>query len=403
MTEKPRKPSELARVPSPLLGDIREMIEDARAAVASAVNARLTMLYWRIGRRVGQEILRGARAEYGAEIVSALARQLEVDYGTGFSEKNLRRMIQLAEVFPDEKIVVALIRQLSWTHFLALIPLKDPLQRDFYAEMCRVERWSVRTLRQKIASMLYERTALSRKPAELAKLELRALREEDRMTPDLVFRDPYLLDFLGLKDTFQEKDLEAAILRELEAFIMELGRGFTFVARQKRITVDGDDFYMDLLFFHRDLRRLVAVELKLDKFRPDHKGQMELYLRWLDKHERKAGEESPLGIILCAGKNTEQIELLELSRSCIHVAEYLTVLPPKDVLQRKLHEAIVRSRLALENRSERTGAAGELGPQATVKKHLTVHRKESPSAKKKQRKRHKRKPERRPKAENEGR
>jgi predicted nuclease of restriction endonuclease-like (RecB) superfamily len=200
---------------------------------------------------------------------------------------------------------------------LDAFPRPDPpegtLQRDFYAKICRVERWSVRTLRQKIASLLYERTALSRKPAELAKLELRALREEDRMTPDLVFRDPYLLDFLGLKDTFQEKDLETAILREWEAFIMELGRGFTFVARQKRITVDHDDFYLDLLFFHRDLCRLVAVELKLDKFRPDHKGQMELYLRWLDQHERKPGEESPLGIILCAGKNTEQIELLELS------------------------------------------------------------------------------------------
>jgi hypothetical protein len=193
MTEISRESSELVEVPNPLLGDIRKMIEETRAAIASAVNARLTMLYWRIG----QEILRGARAQYGAEIVSALARQLEWDYGTGFSEKNLRRMIQLAEVFSDEKIVVALIRQLSWTHFLALIPLKDPLQRDFYAEMCRVERWSVRTLRQKIASMLYERTALSRKPAELAQLELRALREEDRMTPDLVFRDPYLLDFLG--------------------------------------------------------------------------------------------------------------------------------------------------------------------------------------------------------------
>jgi len=235
MIEKPRKPSELAAVPRRLLGDIQEMIEDARAAVASAVNARLTMLYWRIGRRISQEILGGARAQYGAEIVSALARQLESDYGTGFAEKNLRRMIQFGEVFPDERIVVALIRHLSWTHFLALIPLKDPLQRDFYAEMCRIERWSVRTLRQKIASMLYERTALSRKPAELAKLELHALREEDRMTPDLVFRDPYLLDFLGLKDTFQERDLEAAILRELEAFIMELGRGFAFVARQKRI------------------------------------------------------------------------------------------------------------------------------------------------------------------------
>lgn len=280
-------------------------------------------------------------------------------------------MARFAECFPDSEMIATLSRQLSWSHFREILPLEKPLQREFYAEMCRVERWSVRTLRQKIASMLYERTALSKKPDELAELELQGLREEDRMTPDLVFRDPYLLDFLGLKGAYQEKDLEAAILRELEAFIMELGAGFTFVARQKRITVDHDDFYLDLLFFHRDLRRLVAVELKLDKFRPDHKGQMELYLRWLDKRERKPGEDTPLGIILCAGKNTEQIELLELGRSGIHVAEYLTVLPPKDILKRKLHEAIERSRLAIENRAD---DAGEAFAKTTIKGKMAVRR-----------------------------
>jgi len=335
---------------SDLFADVRRMIEETRAGVAVTVNAGLTMLYWRIGRRIGQEILKGERAEYGKEIVSALARQLTTEYGRGFSEKSLRHMIRFAEAFPDERIVSALMRQLSWTHFLAIIYLPEPLQRDFYAEMCRVERWSTRTLQKKIGGMLYERTALSRKPEELARIELDALRDEDRMAPDLVFRDPYLLDFLGLKDTFLEQDLEAAILRELESFLLELGAGFTFVARQKRITLDGDDFYLDLLFFHRDLRRLVAVELKLDRFRPDHLGQMEMYLRWLDKHERKPGEEAPLGIILCAGKKQERIELLELDASGIHVAEYLTVLPPKDVLRRKLHAAIELSRRQIENR-----------------------------------------------------
>lgn len=347
-----KKVTDLAVISTELIGDIRTLIEETRSAVAVTVNAGLTMLYWRIGKRVNEEILKGKRADYGAEIVSTVSRQLETDYGRGFGEKNLRRMIQFAEAFPDEKIVVSLIRQLSWTHFIALIPLKQSLQREFYAEICRVERWSVRTLRKKIGSMLYERTALSKKPEELARIELDALRADDKLTPDLVFRDPYLLDFLGLKDAFQEKDLEAAVLRELESFIMELGAGFTFVARQKRLIVDEDDFYLDLLFFHRDLRRLVAVELKLDKFRPAHKGQMELYLRWLDKYERKENEASPLGIILCAGKNTEQIELLELGRSGIHVAEYLTELPPKDVLKRKLHEAIARSKLFLENHGE---------------------------------------------------
>ena len=346
------KTPDLQPAPAQLLGDIRKMIEESRASVAVAVNAGLTMLYWRIGSRISEEILRGKRAEYGEQIVHALSAQLSMDYGEGFSKRNLFNMIRFAHVFSDVKIVSALMRQLSWTHFRTIIYINESLKREFYAELCRVERWSTRTLKKKIDSMLYERTALSKKPAELAKLELEALREEDRLSPDLVFRDPYLLDFLGLKDAYQEKDLEAAILRELESFLMELGVGFTFIARQKRITVDHDDFYLDLLFFHRGLRRLVAVELKLDRFRPAYKGQMELYLRWLDKYERKPTENSPLGIILCAGKNSEQIELLEMGRSGIHVAQYLTELPPRDVLKRKLKDAIARSRMALNARSE---------------------------------------------------
>ncbi|HSA01947.1 MAG TPA: PDDEXK nuclease domain-containing protein, partial [Candidatus Paceibacterota bacterium] len=307
------------RAPSadPLIGDIRALIEETRSAVAVTVNAGMTLLYWRIGKRICDDILRKERAGYGDEIVATLSRQLTTDYGGGFSEKSLRHMILFSETFPELEIVSTLSRQLSWSHFKEIIYLKQPLQKEFYAEMCRVERWSVRTLRDKIASMLYERTALSRKPEELARTELESLREQDRMTPDLVFRDPYMLDFLGLKDSYSEKDLESAILREIESFLLELGAGFSFIARQKRMTVDGDDFYLDLLFFHRDLRRLVAVELKLDKFRPDHFGQMALYLRWLDKYERKPGEEAPLGIILCSGKDDERVELLELSQSGI--------------------------------------------------------------------------------------
>ncbi|MCX5971747.1 MAG: PDDEXK nuclease domain-containing protein [Coprothermobacterota bacterium] len=337
----------------PLLDDLRRMIEETRQGVAATVNTALTLLYWRIGKRIREEILKGERAEYGEQIVSTLSRLLMTEYGSGFSAKNIHHMMHFFEAFPNEPIVSTLSRQLSWSHFKEIIYLKLPLQKDFYAEMCRIERWSVRTLRQKIASMLYERTALSKKPEELARIELDALRDEDRLTPDLVFRDPYFLDFLGLTGAFQEKDLEAAIIREMEAFILELGIGFSFVARQKRITVDEDDFYLDLLFFHRDLRRLVAIELKLDKFRPEHKGQMELYLRWLDRYERKQGEQAPLGMILCAGKKEEQIELLELGSSGIHVAEYLTSLPPKELLREKLHRAIVLAR----GRLEMSGAA----------------------------------------------
>lgn len=166
----------------------------------------------------------------------------------------------------NSKIVSALMTQLGWTHFLLIIAFDDPLKRDFYAEMCRIERWSTRTLQARIRSMLFERTALSRKPAKLAEKELKALRDDDALTPDLVFRDPCVLDFLGLADTYSEKDLEAAILREIESFLLELGAGFAFLERQKRITLDGDDYYLDLLFYHRRLRRLVVIELKLGEF-----------------------------------------------------------------------------------------------------------------------------------------
>lgn len=332
-----------------VIDDLRRMIEKTRQSVASTVNASLTSLYWHIGHRIRQEILKENRAGYGRGIVATLSRQLATDYGNGFAEKSLRRMIQFAEVFPDEKIVVSLIRQLSWSHFVELIPLKDDIKRDFYAELCRVEGWNVRTLRNKIDSMLYERTALSKKPELVVRTELEKLRKEDRLTPDLVFRDPYVLEFLNLNDRYLEKDLEDAIMRELELFLLELGVGFSFLARQKCITIDDEDFHIDLLFYHRDLKRLVAIELKLGDFKAEYKGQMELYLRWLDKYERRADEDSPIGLILCAGKKKERIELLELSKSGIHVAEYLTALPSKDVLQEKLHRAIEHARKRLEN------------------------------------------------------
>jgi predicted nuclease of restriction endonuclease-like (RecB) superfamily len=253
-------------------------------------------------------------------------------------------MIRLSEVFPDPKIVHALSAQLSWTHFRLIIGLEDPVQRDFYAQMCRLERWSTRILEKKIGGLLYERTALARKPAELVSQELKALQDGDRVTPDLVFRDPYFLDFLGLKDTYGEKDIEAAILRDLERFILELGTGFAFVARQKRIVVDHEDYYLDLLFYHRTLRRLVAVDLKLGKFKAADKGQMELYLCWLDRHERQPGEDSPLGLILCAERSTEHVELLRLEESGIHVAEYLMELPPRPLLEKKLQQAVQLAR-----------------------------------------------------------
>ena len=334
--------------PKALLTDVRQLILAAREGVARAVDAGLVTLYWHIGRRVHQDILKEKRAEYGAQIVSALGRQLEKEFGRGFSEKTLWHMVRFAEVFPDETIVSALRRQLGWTHFKSVIYLEDPLKRDFYAEMCRIENWNTRTLAKKIGGMLFERTALSKKPDKLIAQELKALREEDKLTPDLIFRDPYVLDFLKLKDTYSEGDIEAAILREIESFILELGAGFCFVARQKRMQIDARDYHLDLLFYHRQLRRLVAMDLKLGNFEAADKGQMELYLNWLKKHEQGADEAPPLGIILCAGKRQEHVELLELERTGIHVASYLTKLIPKKRLEQKLHEAVRMARARLE-------------------------------------------------------
>ena len=349
---KPPAPPTFAPTATPLLADLRQLIEEARRSAAVAVNASLTLMYWRIGRRIHAEVLGGERAGYGEEILPTLSAELVPRYGRGFSARNLWRMVQFAEAFPDEQIVATLLRKMSWSHFQELLPLKQPLQREFYAEMCRIEGWSVRTLRERIDSMLYERTALSKKSDELIRQELDTLRRSGDLAPALVLKDPYVLDFLGLNDRYVERDLEDAILRELEGFLLELGAGFSFVARQKRIQLDGDDFYIDLLFYNRCLKRLVAVELKLGRFKHAYKSQMELYLRWLDKYERQPEELSPLGIILCAGKNTEQVELLELGASGIHVAEYWTVLPPREVLHERLHAAIESAQARLPHRED---------------------------------------------------
>ena len=271
-------------------------------------------------------------------------------------------MVQFVERFPDEQIVATLSRQLGWSHFKEIIPLEDQLKRDFYAEMCRIERWSVRVLRQKIDRMLFERTAISKKLEDVIQCDLKALREEDRLTPDLVFRDPYFLDFLGLTSSHDERDMERAILRELEAFILELGSDFAFVARQKRIAVDHEDYYLDLLFYHRRLRRLVAIDLKLGRFQAADKGQMELYLRWLQEYEARPDEEPPIGLILCADKSAEHVRLLRLEAAGIRVAQYLTELPPRKLLERKLHDAIRLAREQLARQAVSSSDVSRLEP-----------------------------------------
>lgn len=321
-----------------LFEQIKNLIEQTKNNVAIAVNSSLTIMYWHIGKLINDEILQNKRAEYGKEIVATVSQQLIKQYGKGYSYSALTRMMKFAKNI-DEKNIATLSQQLSWSHFKELIVLEDTLKIEFYTQMSIAQNWGVRTLRERIDSMLYERTALSKQPDELIKYELDNLKQEE-FSKNMILKDPYFLDFLDINDRYLEKDLEDAILRSIEQFIFELGVGFSFIERQKRIIIDGEDFKIDLLFYNRKLKRLIAIDLKIGRFKAEYKGQMELYLKWLSKYEKEEGENEPLGIILCADKKEEQIELLELEKSGIHVAQYLTVLPPKEILEAKLHQAI---------------------------------------------------------------
>ena len=333
-----------------LIKDLRQIIEQARGHVAATANYALSIMYWQIGKRINTEVLDNKRAEYGKQIVASVARQLREEYGSkGFDEKNIRRMMQFAQEFPDEQIVTSLMRQLSWTHILQVLSLKDSLQREFYLTLAASERWSVRQLRKEIDGMLYERTAISGKPEQFIKKELSELRDYDTLSPDLVFKSPYFLEFTGLKGMYSEKSLEDSLVAHLEQFIIELGNGFTFVARQRRMIIDGEDFYLDLLFYHRRLHRLIAIDLKKGRFKAQYKGQMELYLRWLEKNEMEPGEESPLGLLLCTEGGEEQIELLQLDKSGIKVAQYLTELPPRHVLIHQIQKSLEAAKALFDN------------------------------------------------------
>ena len=322
-----------------LFNELSRLIEQSQLQVVIQANSALTMLFWHIGYRINQNILQNKRADYGKQIVVTLSRQLTEKYGRNFEEKNLRRMLQFAEQFSDEQIVGTVSRQLSWSHILILLPLKNFDAKLFYANHVAKSGLGVRELRKKISAKEFERTSI----ANLQNTSNHPAIQNN-------FKDPYFLDFLGLQNTYLEKDLEEAILRELEAFILELGKGFAFIERQKRMIIDGEDFHLDLLFYHRNLKRLVAIELKLGKFEAKHKGQMELYLKWLDRYEKKDGELPPVGLILCAENSREQIELLEMHKDGIMVAEYWTELPSKKELEKKIHNILVEARERIERK-----------------------------------------------------
>ncbi|WRS29199.1 PDDEXK nuclease domain-containing protein [Actinomycetaceae bacterium MB13-C1-2] len=310
-----------------LVDRVSALIDQAQSFAAAQVNATLTLRNWYIGRMIDVEVLREERAGYEQEIVATLARQLTNEYGRSYSRANLYRMMQFAREFPEADIVATLSRQLSWSHFHVLLPVRTDEARSFYIKQAVTAHLSVRALRELIGRQGFERK-------EIANVQTRG----GVVVPADSFRDPYLLDFLGLKDAFAEKDLEEAILRDVESFLLEVGNGWAFVERQKRMTIDNDDFHLDLLFYSRPLRRLIAIELKVGRFKAAFEGQMKLYLKWLDRYERLDDEEPPIGLILCTETSREQIELLEMHKDGIVVAEYWTALPPKAELQARIQK-----------------------------------------------------------------
>ena len=322
-----------------LFDHIAGIIENRKTRAESHANMELTMMYWEIGSIINSALLDGKRGAYGKQILATLSLKLVARYGRGFEVTNIYRMMRFAEKFDDAEILATLSPKLSWSHIVELLPLKTKEALLYYAKDVAERKYGVRELRHQISRKAYERR-------EIANTEL----SDQSTVPFNIFKDPYLLDILGLKENFLEADLEKAILAELEAFILEFGNGFSFVERQKRMTIDGDDIVLDLLFYNRILCRLVAVELKIDRFKAAFKGQMELYLKWLDMYERKPNEESPIGIILCATANRKTVEMLEMDKAGIAVAEYWTTLPPKALFEEKIRSILAEAQERLERR-----------------------------------------------------
>ena len=322
-----------------LFEEVSIIIERGRREISTQASYRTVLIFWQVGKRVNDEILGNQRADYGKQIVSRLATQLMAKYGRSFEQRNLRRMMQFAEQFSDYEIVSLAATQLSWSHFVEILPLKTQDAKMFYLNEAARGHIGRDELRELISRKAYERK-------EIANAQI----VDGTRIPFNTFKDPYLFDIFGLKDDYLEADLEEAILRELEKFILEFGKGFAFVERQKRMIIDGTDFHLDMLFFNRYLKRLVAVELKQGQFKAEYNGQMKLYLKWLNRYERQEGENEPIGLILCSGGNREQIELLEMDRDGIVVAEYWTTLPPRAEFEQKIHAILTETRERLARR-----------------------------------------------------
>ena len=329
---------------SALHQEIRKLIHQAKEHVAREYNSTQVLLNWMIGKRIDEEFFGSQRATYGDKVLENIAKQLSLEYGRGYGKINLSRMLKFSRLFPTREIVSTLSKQLSWSHFVMVCAIDETLKREFYTEMCRIQHWSVRDFKRQMDGMLYERTVISKEPEVVIKSSIDALKKNDSVSSNLVFKDPYFISFIGNSNYKSERDLEDLILDNIVEFLQELGDDFCFVSRQKRMSTGRKDRYLDLLFFNRRLRRLIALDLKLNNFDPAYKGQMEWYLNWLDKNARLPFEEKPLGIILCAGKDQDDIEYLKMDQSGIHVAQYINELPSQELLEKKFHQAIEAAR-----------------------------------------------------------
>lgn len=343
-------PSELQHISTRITDGVGSIIEQSKRTIAVYLNSEVSMTYWKIGKYIAGELDAIGEDKYGAKIVSTVSRLLTERFGTGYQRANIFRMLRVAREFPDEEIVSTLSRQLTWSHFVELSVISDPTKRLFYQQMSILYHWSVRQLRDQEDKMVYERSLIAAKPEDEQVKVLTTVADGD-ITPDVILKSSYVVDFLGLKRGFSEEELEDAVVEQLEKFIMELGQDFAFLERQKKIPVDSIDYKLDLLFYHRRLHRLLAIDLKLGKFRPEYKGQMELYLKYLKKYEMQPGEEDPIGLLLCSEGNTEHIELLMLDEQNIKVAQYLTVLPEKQWFIDKMNRSIAIAR-ELQDRKE---------------------------------------------------
>ncbi len=312
--------------------EIINLIKQSRSKAIRAINAELIDLYWNIGKYISKKI---DMAEWGDSVVLELAKHIQQNEPgiKGFSDKNIWRMKQFYETYKDFPKLSTLLREISWSHNLAIFSrCKSIEEREFYLKLAKQECFSFRELDRQISTSLYERTMIGS-----TKLPT-ALRENNQNLTN-TFKDSYVFEFLSLPESHSEKELQRGLIRQLKSFILELGKDFLFIGEEYKLQVGNSDFHIDLLFFHRGLQCLIAFELKADKFKPDHLGQLNFYLEALDRDVRKTNENPSIGVLLCKDKDSEVVEYaLNRSLSPTMVSEYKTQLPDKKLLQQKLHE-----------------------------------------------------------------